>query len=178
MCVFSTFRTASYMQVEKSLNPKDWRHGHAEWNANFQKESYSYLSYAPRVFLCTGRPCVHCFCQQAMWVGMAMCTYKRDNVYPISSIVQYREPGCIMWLYYACNYTVAISPGLIPSFAVLQTEKQVFQCAALQSWAEGQGYKSSCDYVVISGFCLVCWSLEKKIPQAPRIPHEPLQLKV
>ena len=37
--------------------------------------------------------------------------------------------ACIAWL-----YTVALSPGLILSFAVLHIENFVFQCATLQNW--------------------------------------------
>ena len=52
------------------------------------------------------------------------------------------EPACIVWLYYACNYTVGISPSIIPSFAVLH-EKLAFQYAALLSWEDGlQGDKA------------------------------------
>ena len=29
---------------------------------------------------------------------------------------------------------IALSPGPLPRLAVLRTEKQAFQCAALQSW--------------------------------------------
>ena len=53
-------------------------------------------------------------------------TYKGDDLYPICSKLQCREPACI---YYTCSYTVAISPGIILSFAVLHTEKLAFQCA-------------------------------------------------
>ena len=61
----------------------------------------------------------------------------RDDLYPISSKLQYMVPG-IVWLYYACSYTVALSPGMIPSFAV-----------------------KSLLFSVLSFFCLVCRSLEK-----------------
>ena len=42
-----------------------------------------------------------------------------------------REPACIVWLYYAYIYscTVVLSPGIIPSSAVLHTENLAFQCA-------------------------------------------------
>ena len=40
-----------------------------------------------------------------------------------------REPACIVWLYYAYSCTVALSPGIIPSSAVLHTENLAFQCA-------------------------------------------------
>ena len=43
-------------------------------------------------------------------------THECDDLYP-------REPPCIVWLYYTCSYTVALSPSIIPSFAVLHTEK-------------------------------------------------------
>ena len=46
-----------------------------------------------------------------------------------------RGYGCIVWLYYACSYTVALSSGLIPSFAVLHIEKLAFQCATLLNWS-------------------------------------------
>ena len=43
-----------------------------------------------------------------------------------------KVPACIVWLYYACSYTVAFSPSVInSSFAVLHTEKcthSVHQC--------------------------------------------------
>ena len=65
---------------------------------------------------------------------MVTRTYVHDDLYPIRSKWQYREPACIVWLYYACSYTVAISPGTIPSFAVLHTEKLAFQYATLLSW--------------------------------------------
>ena len=45
------------------------------------------------------------------------------NVKPLLDLSQYRGPPCIVWLYYAHSYTVALSPGIIPSFAVLHTEK-------------------------------------------------------
>lgn len=43
-------------------------------------------------------------------------------------------PACLVWLYYAPSYTVALFPGPIPSFAVMSTEKLAFQYATLQSW--------------------------------------------
>ena len=42
--------------------------------------------------------------------------------------------GRIVWLYYASSYTIALSSGTIPSFAVLHIEKLAFQCAILLSW--------------------------------------------
>ena len=59
-----------------------------------------------------------------------------------------RVPACIVWLFYACSYTVALSPGIIPIFAVLHTEKLAFQWATLLSWVRGRGwgYESSCAY--------------------------------
>ena len=76
------------------------------------------------------------------------------------------EPGCIVWLYNACSYTVALSPGTIPSFAVLHTEKLAFQCATLLSWEQGQAMNLAVlwgDFrTIFFFFCLLCWSLEKK----------------
>ena len=63
-----------------------------------------------------------------------MRTYGRDDLYPICTKLHFMEPACIVWLYYAYSYTVALSPGTIPSFAVLHTEKLAFQCATLLSW--------------------------------------------
>ena len=39
---------------------------------------------------------------------------------------QYRQHTFIMWLYYACSYIAALSPGLILSLAVVHTEKHSF----------------------------------------------------
>lgn len=50
---------------------------------------------------------------RTMWVGVVMCTYEHDELlnYHISSKQPYWEPAFIVRLYYACNYTVAISPA-------------------------------------------------------------------
>ena len=47
-------------------------------------------------------------------MGVAMHTDERD-LYLICSKMQYREPGCIVWFYYACSFT----PGAILSTAKL-----------------------------------------------------------
>ena len=50
----------------------------------------------------------------------------------------YLDQVCIVWLYYVRSYTVgALSAGIIPSFAVLHTEKLAFQCATLLNWESG-----------------------------------------
>ena len=70
-------------------------------------------------------------------VHVLRTTYGCDDLYPICTKLRYMEPACIVWLYNACSYTVATSPGIILSFAVLHTEKLAFQCATLVSWEEG-----------------------------------------
>ena len=75
----------------------------------------------PRVFpICLYREAMHLQCFTPTRY-MATCTHKRDNLYPICSKLLCRVPASIVWLYYACSYTVALFPG-IPSFALLHTE--------------------------------------------------------
>ena len=34
--------------------------------------------------------------------------------------------ACIVWVYYACSYTVSLSQAIIPSFAMLHTKSLLF----------------------------------------------------
>ena len=88
-----------------------------------------------------------CPCAIYMCVSVATRTYKCDDLYPICSKLQQRVP---VGPYYACSYTVGLSTGIIPRFAVLNTEK----IATLLSWKwDHSGHF----------FLLVCQSLEKKL---------------
>ena len=74
---------------------------------------------------------------------MATRTYERDDLYPICSKLLDRVPACIVWLYYACSYTVGISSGRIPSFAVLHTE-DCFSVCSTAKLGIGLGDKVRC----------------------------------
>ena len=56
---------------------------------------------------------------------MATGTHKRDDLYLICSELHYMGPTCIVWLYYARSYTVALSPYIIPSFSVCRPDHEV-----------------------------------------------------
>ena len=104
---------------------------------------------------------------QFTWVGAARA---HINVTIFTQFAQNCKPACIVWLYYVCSYTVALSPGIISSFAVLHTEKLAFQCVTLLSREEGLQGDKAMNLAVRYGtwfldnffFCLVCWFLEKK----------------
>ena len=95
---------------------------------------------------------LHCLCPHTMWVGVAR----------FAQTLLYRAPAGIVWLYYACSYTVALSPGTIPSFAVLHT---AFQCATLLSWEHNLAVLYCVVIFRQSLFCLACRFLEKKNPE-------------
>ena len=64
-------------------------------------------------------------------MGVATRTYECDELYSICSKLQYSNA------LYGSTMHVALSPGAIPRFAELHTEKLAFQCVALLSWEEG-----------------------------------------
>ena len=60
-------------------------------------------------YVCIGKPYVRAF---AMFSAHALrewawsCAHKRDDLYPICTHLQSREPACIVWLYYVCSYII------------------------------------------------------------------------
>ena len=103
------------------------------------------------VFPCLYREAIHLQCFPPTHYVSGRGTYERDNLYPICSKLQYRKPGM----------HVALSPGIILSFAVLNTEKLAFQCATLL-WVKAMNLAVLCGDFRTIFFCLVCRSLEKK----------------
>ena len=70
---------------------------------------------------------------------------------------------------YGSTMHVASSLGAIPSFAVMHTEKQTFQCAILLSWEQGLGIRLAVlcgDFQTILFLLIVCRSLEKNENEA------------
>ena len=56
-----------------------------------------------------------------------------------------------LWLYPVCSYTVALSPVIITSLAVLHTEKLVFQCAKLGIGPAGLGRQGYMNLALLCG---------------------------
>ena len=83
--------------------------------------------------------CLQCFLPtRYVTQGMAMGTYERDDLYLICSKLRYyysRELSLLALCGSTMHATtlVALSPGLVSSFAVLHTEKLAFQSATLLS---------------------------------------------
>ena len=100
----------------------------------------SHLLWHLKVFLyvCIGKPCIHnvMFSTHALreWAWPRAHTYMMTFCL-ISSNLQcsVHVPSCIVWLDYVCSYTVALSIGTIPSFAVLHTEKLAAELTLVES---------------------------------------------
>ena len=133
------------------------------------------LIHASELKLCHFE-CSHMFVQEAMHLQCLPINYFTGTRYvndplPNKLYIAAWMPTCIVWLYYAHTYTLQQfmdhgryldyffsrfmglwgALGGIPSFAVLHTEKQAFQCATLLSRAcrsnsakPGIGYESTC----------------------------------
>ena len=80
---------------------------------------------------CLCREAIHLQRLRTFWLHT--CAYERDDHYPICSKLHCGGVLTLCGLYYAYSYTVTIFPGPVYSFAVLYTEKLVFQCVTLQS---------------------------------------------
>ena len=92
---------------------------------------------APRVFpICLYREaiCLQYLPLMCNVMGVATHTHTHTRVTTFTRFAQNCVSACIVCLYYACSYTVAFSPGVIPSFVLLHTEKLAFQCTTLLSW--------------------------------------------
>ena len=79
------------------------------------------LEFSP--YVCIRKPLIcNVFRPRVTWVGAATCTYKRDDLYPICSKCNIAS----LLALYGSTMPVALSPGIIPIFAVLHTEKLAF----------------------------------------------------
>ena len=85
-----------------------------------------------------------------------MGVVRRTNVTTFTWFSQIYNIGSLLALYgsdYACSYTVALFPGIIPNFVVLSTEKLAFQCATLLSRERGLG-------IQIMNLAVLCGDLQ------------------
>ena len=63
------------------------------------------------VFIVVGKPCIcYVFHSHGEWARLRALIHTRDYLHPVCLKSKYREPTCIVWLYYACNYMYMI-PG-------------------------------------------------------------------
>ena len=100
---------------------------------------------------------------QCYMLWARLCIY--INVTTFTRFAQNSYLGGLLAFHYACSNTLALSPGIIPSFAVLHTEKLAFQYATLLSWEEGlQGDKAMNLAILCGDFWTFFFLLSVSVP--------------